>query len=70
MCAIDGWGSIAGFTNALFDEDGPVIFEFSTVEKAHEFTSRVEQYFNDEVMAALKVKSVFIKAEENKKTQW
>lgn len=56
MCAIEGWGSISGLKNELFDEDGPVILSFSSIEKAHYFRDCVHYYFDDAILAALKVK--------------
>lgn len=56
MCAIEGWGSIAGFTNALFDDDGAVVVSFSTVEKALRFKECVDYYFNETILQDLRVK--------------
>lgn len=56
MCAIEGWDSIRGLTNELFDEDGSVIISFSTVENAHRFQGRVHYYFDESLLRALKVK--------------
>lgn len=56
MCSIEGWGSIRGFTNALFDDDGSVILTFSTIEKAHRFQDCVQYYFDETILEALKVK--------------
>ncbi|MBK1902183.1 MULTISPECIES: hypothetical protein [Burkholderia] len=56
MCAIEGWGSIAGFTNDLFDDDGSVIVQFSSVENATRFKNCVRYYFDDAILTGLKVK--------------
>ena len=56
MCAIEGWGSIKGFTNDLFDDHGSVILTFSTIEKAHHFRDCVHYYFDEGILEALKVK--------------
>ncbi|WP_186181869.1 hypothetical protein [Burkholderia gladioli] len=62
MCAVDGWGRISGLTNDLFDEDGSVIVTFSSVEKAQYFRRCVHHYFDESILAALKVKSRVRKA--------
>lgn len=56
MCSIEGWGSISGLTNDLFDDEGSVILSFTTVEKAHYFRDCVHYYFDDAILEALKVK--------------
>lgn len=56
MCAIEGWGSISGFTNNLFDTNGSVILTFSTIDKAKYFRECVNYYFDSDILDALKVK--------------
>ncbi len=56
MCAIEGWGSISGFTNEVFTNNSPVILSFSSVDNAHYFKGCVEYYFSDGILDALKVK--------------
>jgi len=56
MCAIEGWGSIAGLTNDLFDEDGSVIVHFRSIENATRFKNCVRYYFDDAILTGLKVK--------------
>ena len=55
-CAIDGFGADANMTNDRFWRESPVIWPFSTVEKAKYFKSCVEYYFDDAILEALKVK--------------
>ena len=55
MCAIEGWGSIRGFTNEVFT-NSHVVLPFSSVENAHYFKGCVEYYFSDEILETLKVK--------------
>lgn len=61
MCAIDGWTSIAGMTNEVF-ENSPVVLSFSSVESAHYFKRCVEYYFSDGILNSLKVKKRFIRS--------
>lgn len=56
VCAIEGWGYIAGFTNKLFDADGSVILTFSSVDNARHFKECVDYYFDRTILDALKVK--------------
>lgn len=56
MCAIEGWGSISGFTNEVFTNNSIVILSFSNVDNAHRFKDCVEYYFSTEILEALKVK--------------
>lgn len=56
MCSIEGWGSIAGLTNDLFEEDGSVVVSFSSIENAHYFKRCVEYYFDGAILDALKVR--------------
>jgi hypothetical protein len=56
MCAIEGWGALSGLTNEVFNTESPVIFQFSDVANAHYFKSCVEYYFDDGILARLKVK--------------
>ena len=58
VCAIEGWGSISGVTNEVFTSN-PVVLTFSSVENAHYFKERVENYFSIEIRKALKVKKRF-----------
>lgn len=55
-CAIDGFGADADMTNERFWQESPVIWLFSTVEKAKYFKSCVEYYFDDAILEALKIK--------------
>lgn len=55
MCAIEGWGSIGGLTNAKFSVSNPLILEFSSIENAHYFKSCVEYYFSDDILDRLRV---------------
>ena len=55
-CAIDGFGADTDMTNERFWQESPVIWPFSTVEKAKYFKSCVEYYFDDAILEALKVK--------------
>lgn len=48
--------SISGLTNDLFDDDGSVILEFESVDKARYFKECVHHYFDDAILEALKVK--------------
>lgn len=61
MCAIEGWGSISGVTNAVFNES-PVVLSFSTVDNAHYFKTCVEYYFSEDILNALKVKKRIYRA--------
>lgn len=56
MVAIEGFKSIAGLTNDLFDDDGSVILEFQSIENARYFKECVHYYFDDGILEALKVK--------------
>jgi len=56
MCSIEGWGSISGVTNEIFEVKSPVILEFSSVDNAHYFKECVEYYFDKNIMDALKLK--------------
>lgn len=56
MCAIEGWGPLAGLSNEHFSATSPVILTFSSVENAHYFKSCVEYYFSSDILDALKVK--------------
>ena len=55
-CAIDGFRADSNITNDRFWQESPVIWPFSTVEKAERFKDRVEYYFDDGILEALKVK--------------
>jgi len=55
MCAIEGWGSISGLTNKLFEDDGSVIVTFSSAENASYFKTCVHYYFDEAILEALKV---------------
>jgi hypothetical protein len=61
MCAIEGWGSISGFTNEVFT-NGSVVLSFSSVENAHYFKDCVQYYFSDEILETLKVKKRIYRA--------
>lgn len=56
MCAIEGWGSISGLTNKLFEDDGSVIVTFTSVKNARYFKTCVHYYFDEAILEALKVK--------------
>jgi hypothetical protein len=55
MCAIDGWGSIAGLTNEKCTGEKPLILPFTSVDNAHYFKSCVEYYFSEAVLEKLRV---------------
>ena len=55
-CAIDGFCADFNMTNDRFWGESPVIWPFSTVEKAERFKDCVEYYFDDAILEALKVK--------------
>ncbi len=56
MCAIEGWGSISGLTNAKFSIGSPLILEFSSIKNAHYFKSCVDYYFSDDILEGIRVK--------------
>ena len=56
MCAIEGWGSISGLTNAQFSSNNPLTLSFSSVKNAHYFKSCVEYYFSKDILDGLRVK--------------
>jgi hypothetical protein len=54
--AIEGFKSISGLTNDLFDDDGSVVLTFESIDNARYFKECVDYYFDDAILAALKVK--------------
>jgi hypothetical protein len=54
--AIEGFKSISGLTNDLFDDDGSVVLTFESIDNASYFKECVDYYFDDAILAALKVK--------------
>ena len=56
MCAIEGWGVIAGLTNDAFNDNSPVIATFTNVERALYFKECVEDYFSSAVLENLTIK--------------
>ena len=55
-CAIDGFRADSKMTNDRFWQESPVIWPFTTVEKAEYFKVCVDYYFDDAILEALKVK--------------
>lgn len=54
--ALEGFKSISGLTNDLFDDNGSVILEFESVDNARYFKECVHYYFDGGILEALKVK--------------
>jgi hypothetical protein len=61
MCAIEGWGPLAGLTNDHFQNNSPVILTFSSAKNAAHFKNCVDYYFDDEHLEALKVRRRIVK---------
>ena len=60
-CALDGFDADSGMVNARFWTESPVIWTFSTPEKAEYFVTCVEYYFSDDILNTLRVKRRYLR---------
>lgn len=54
--ALEGYKSISGLANNLFDNDGSVVLEFESEDNARYFKECVHYYFDDQILEVLRVK--------------